>query len=227
MAFTLRSAGFLGRPSLTEDETTIIVPTSRCARPAFKRMAASTCPRVRQRKVAAKSWLPSTPGSTSAVQYQVMWNRLISVVEEQAQALVRTAFSTSVREAGDLSAGVYDAQGRMLAQAVTGTPGHVNAMADAVPALHAPHWCADDEISPLATSTSPTILGRAPATCMTLPSLHPVTYIEARGVGGLSSPARRISSTLVGAGLARMPTRCLRGGAVHPHHETFCGPIGA
>lgn len=68
----------------------------------------------------------------SNVAYQVMWNRLISVVEEQAQALVRTAFSTSVREAGDLSAGVYDVQGRMLAQAVTGTPGHVNAMADAV-----------------------------------------------------------------------------------------------
>ena len=68
----------------------------------------------------------------SNVAYQVMWNRLISVVEEQAQALVRTAFSTSVREAGDLSAGVYDTQGQMLAQAVTGTPGHVNAMADAV-----------------------------------------------------------------------------------------------
>lgn len=68
----------------------------------------------------------------SKVAYQVMWNRLISVVEEQAQALVRTAFSTSVREAGDLSAGVYDKQGNMLAQAVTGTPGHVNAMADAV-----------------------------------------------------------------------------------------------
>ncbi|MGB5557716.1 MAG: hydantoinase B/oxoprolinase family protein [Paracoccaceae bacterium] len=61
-----------------------------------------------------------------------MWNRLISIVEEQAQALVRTAFSTSVREAGDLSAGVYDDKGRMLAQAVTGTPGHVNAMADAI-----------------------------------------------------------------------------------------------
>lgn len=68
----------------------------------------------------------------SQVSYQVMWNRLISVVEEQAQALIRTAFSTSVREAGDLSAGVYDTHGRMLAQAVTGTPGHVNAMADAV-----------------------------------------------------------------------------------------------
>lgn len=68
----------------------------------------------------------------SNVSYQVMWNRLISVVEEQAQALVRTAFSTSVREAGDLSAGVYNIDGQMLAQAVTGTPGHVNAMADAV-----------------------------------------------------------------------------------------------
>jgi len=68
----------------------------------------------------------------STVSFQVMWNRLISVVEEQAQALVRTAFSTSVREAGDLSAGVYDVKGQMLAQAVTGTPGHVNAMADAV-----------------------------------------------------------------------------------------------
>ena len=69
---------------------------------------------------------------SSKVSFQVMWNRLISIVEEQAQALVRTAFSTSVREAGDLSAGVYNSKGEMLAQAITGTPGHVNAMADSV-----------------------------------------------------------------------------------------------
>jgi N-methylhydantoinase B len=66
------------------------------------------------------------------IHMQVMWNRLISVVEEQAQTLIRTAFSTSVREAGDLSAGVFDLKGQMLAQAVTGTPGHVNAMAESV-----------------------------------------------------------------------------------------------
>ena len=69
---------------------------------------------------------------TQEIHMQVMWNRLISVVEEQAMTLLRTAFSTSVREAGDLSAGVFDPQGRMLAQAVTGTPGHVNTMAEAV-----------------------------------------------------------------------------------------------
>ena len=39
---------------------------------------------------------------------QIMWSRLIAVVEEQAQTMLRTAFSTSVREAGDLSAGVFD-----------------------------------------------------------------------------------------------------------------------
>jgi N-methylhydantoinase B len=63
---------------------------------------------------------------------QILWNRLLAVVEEQAQTLVRTAFSTTVREAGDLSAGVFDTRGRMLTQAVTGTPGHVNAMAASV-----------------------------------------------------------------------------------------------
>ena len=66
------------------------------------------------------------------IRLQIMWTRLISVVEEQAQTLIRTAFSTSVREAGDLSAGVFDLDGRMLAQAVTGTPGHVNSMAASV-----------------------------------------------------------------------------------------------
>jgi N-methylhydantoinase B len=66
------------------------------------------------------------------IQTQIMWNRLIAVVEEQAQTMIRTAFSTTVREAGDLSAGVFDLKGRMLAQAVTGTPGHVNSMMESV-----------------------------------------------------------------------------------------------
>jgi N-methylhydantoinase B len=66
------------------------------------------------------------------IRAQIMWNRAIAVVEEQAQTLLRTAFSASVREAGDLSAGLFDLRGRMLAQAVTGTPGHVNSMAAAV-----------------------------------------------------------------------------------------------
>ena len=68
----------------------------------------------------------------SPIRLQLMWDRLIAVVEEQALALMRTGFSTSTREAGDLSAGVFDLDGAMLAQAVTGTPGHINSMARAV-----------------------------------------------------------------------------------------------
>jgi N-methylhydantoinase B len=68
----------------------------------------------------------------SGLRMQVMWTRLISVVEEAAQALMRTAFSTTVRDAGDLSAAVFDTQGRLIAEAVTGTPGHVNSMAEGV-----------------------------------------------------------------------------------------------
>ena len=66
------------------------------------------------------------------LQIQLAWNRLLAIVEEQAQVLMRTAFSTVVREAGDLSAGVFNLKGEMLAQAVTGTPGHVNSMAESV-----------------------------------------------------------------------------------------------
>lgn len=64
--------------------------------------------------------------------YQIIWNRLISIAEQQAHALVRCAFGAPTREAGDLSAGIYDAKGNMLSQAVTGTPGHVNSMAKSV-----------------------------------------------------------------------------------------------
>jgi N-methylhydantoinase B len=70
--------------------------------------------------------------SWSRLQMQILWDRLIAVTEEQAVTLIRTGFSTSTREAGDVSAGIFDTAGRMLAQAVTGTPGHVNAMARAV-----------------------------------------------------------------------------------------------
>ena len=73
-----------------------------------------------------------TAAPLSPIDLQIMWSRLIAVVEEQAQTLLRTAFSPIVRECGDLSAGVFDTEGRMLAQAVTGTPGHVNSMAESV-----------------------------------------------------------------------------------------------
>ncbi len=112
-----------GPAIVTEDETTVVVHSNR---EVITHADGSL--EVRHKDAAVNT----AAQEHGKVAHQVMWNRLISVVEEQAQALVRTAFSTSVREAGDLSAGVYNDNGEILAQAVTGTPGHVNAMADAV-----------------------------------------------------------------------------------------------
>jgi N-methylhydantoinase B len=73
-----------------------------------------------------------TNAALTDLRMQVMWTRLISIVEESAQALMRTAFSTTVRDAGDLSSAMFDTGGRLIAEAVTGTPGHVNSMAEGV-----------------------------------------------------------------------------------------------
>ncbi len=76
--------------------------------------------------------MKNSQSAIDPVLLEVLWNRLISIVNEQAAALMHASFTTVVREAGDLSAGVFDRGGRMLAQAVTGTPGHINTMANCV-----------------------------------------------------------------------------------------------
>src|SRR5438046_10703919 len=63
---------------------------------------------------------------------EILWNRLLSVTNEQQVTLMRTAFSTIVRETQDLACGVFDTRGYMIAQSLTGTPGHINAMATGV-----------------------------------------------------------------------------------------------
>jgi N-methylhydantoinase B/oxoprolinase/acetone carboxylase alpha subunit len=69
------------------------------------------------------------------IELEILWSNLISIVSEQAKALQRIAFSPVVREAGDLASGLFDARGRMVAQANTGTPGHINSLAAAGEAL--------------------------------------------------------------------------------------------
>ena len=73
------------------------------------------------------------------VTMQVLWQRLISVTNEQAAALIRTAFTPIVRDAEDLSAAVFDRRGYMIAQSVTGTPGHINSMATGMKHFLAAH----------------------------------------------------------------------------------------
>ena len=68
----------------------------------------------------------------NVIDLDVMWNRLINTATEQRKALTRTAFSTVLRESEDCAAGVFDAHGNLMAQAPTGTPGQINAMATSI-----------------------------------------------------------------------------------------------
>jgi N-methylhydantoinase B len=70
--------------------------------------------------------------SLDPITLEILWSRLLSVCNEQQLTLMRTAFSTVVRESQDLACGVFDSRGHMIAQSLTGTPGHINAMATGV-----------------------------------------------------------------------------------------------
>lgn len=56
------------------------------------------------------------------VSLSIMWNRLVSITDEILFALVRTSFSTNVRESYDLSCVLFDANGNSLAQGTYGVP---------------------------------------------------------------------------------------------------------
>lgn len=64
-----------------------------------------------------------------SIELEILWSNLIGIVTERAKALQRIAFSPVVREAGDLAYALFDQRGRMVAQANTGTPGHINSLA--------------------------------------------------------------------------------------------------
>ena len=61
----------------------------------------------------------------------VIWGRLVSIAEEMGVTVRRTAYSEAVREGGDFSVAVFDAEGQMLSQADL-SPGHLGAMPFAI-----------------------------------------------------------------------------------------------
>ena len=139
----------------------------------------------------------SQSNSVGLIDLQIMWNRLIAVVEEQAQTLMRTAFSPIVREAGDLSAGIFDLQGRMLAQAITGTPGHVNSMAESV--KHFLRYFPVDTMKPGdAYITNDPWMGTG----------HLNDFVSATASWWPCSPAPAISWTSAASASAPMPPTC-------------------
>ena len=68
------------------------------------------------------------------VTLSVMTSALAGVAEEMGVVLVRSAYSSNIKERRDCSAGLFDAQGRMVAQAEH-IPVHLGAMPESVAAV--------------------------------------------------------------------------------------------
>lgn len=72
------------------------------------------------------------------VTFSVVWGGLLSASAEMGVTLTRTAYSMAVREGSDFSAGIFDAEGHMVAEGDY-SPGHLGSMAFAVNLILADH----------------------------------------------------------------------------------------
>src|SRR5258705_3309852 len=71
------------------------------------------------------------------LELSVLAHGVAMIAEEMGAVLVRSALSPNIRERRDASAALFDAQGRMIAQAAH-IPVHLGAMPEAVAAVRAP-----------------------------------------------------------------------------------------
>ncbi|WPB59112.1 hydantoinase B/oxoprolinase family protein [Xylophilus sp. GOD-11R] len=81
-----------------------------------------------------------------AITLELLWTRLISIVDEAAVAMVRTSFSTNVRESNDFACVLTDTRGHSLAQATHSIPSFLNTVPQTIR-----HFIAEfpeDQLSP-------------------------------------------------------------------------------
>ena len=62
------------------------------------------------------------------ISLEILWNRLVAIVDEASAALVRASFSTVLRESNDFACILLDAKGRSLAQSTRSIPSFIGTM---------------------------------------------------------------------------------------------------
>ena len=119
----LRPGDTIDGPSiLEEDDTTVVIaPGSRGIVDAASNVVVSIGKSQRRATPGAQQ---SAVGATAfdPIELEIAWGQLISIIDEAADALVRTSFSSIVREAKDYTIVLLDRNGRSVAQPTTGAP---------------------------------------------------------------------------------------------------------
>jgi len=75
----------------------------------------------------------NTRSKQQAADVELMWRRMINSVDEAATTLVRTSFSTVIRDFHDYACAIFDRQGRLLAQSTQSTPGLLGILPYTIP----------------------------------------------------------------------------------------------
>ena len=112
-------------------------------------------------------------GRLDPVTTSILWSRLLALVDEAAATLIRTSFSTIVREVHDMTQLLTDDRGLTLAQSAVSTPGFVGTTAGGVRhflGLYGPHaWRPGD----VAITNDPWIVtGHLPDITIVTPVFH-------------------------------------------------------
>ncbi len=68
------------------------------------------------------------PSGFDPVSLQILWSRIVAIVDESAATLVRTSFSTLVRESNDFSCVITDALCSSLAQSTASIPSFIGTL---------------------------------------------------------------------------------------------------
>ena len=75
------------------------------------------------------------PGKLNPLELETAWSRIASIAEEADANVMRTAFSSIIRDSHDYSCAIYDARGNLLSQPNFVTPGHMGGMTAAMKTL--------------------------------------------------------------------------------------------
>lgn len=78
---------------------------------------------------------PAPPTALDAVLVEVIGSALSTIVEEMSETLVKAAFSPNIKERRDCTAGLFDAEGRGIAQDEGGSPLHLGSLMGIVSAI--------------------------------------------------------------------------------------------
>ncbi|WP_426441054.1 hydantoinase B/oxoprolinase family protein [Bradyrhizobium genosp. P] len=163
----------------------------------------------------------------NGVNLEIMWSRLISIANEAATALRRTAFSTIVRESNDFAVVILDEHGSSVAENTIGVPAFLGVLPRALTSLLAEipidRWQEGDYI----VTNDPWIgAGHLPDLVMAAP-----IFVRGRRVGFSATVAHLpdIGGTIFSAdcrdffeeGVRILPTKFIEGGKENPEVIRF------